>query len=39
VDWALLIPAIEQHQQRLGVVPPVAFGDARFLPAANEEAT
>src|SRR6266481_4828273 len=31
-DSALLIPAIEQHQQRLGVVPRVAAGDAGFSP-------
>jgi len=30
-DSALLIPAIEQHQQRLGVVPRVAAGDAGFF--------
>ncbi len=37
-DSALLIPAIEQHQQRLGVVPRVAAGDAGFFSAANETA-
>ena len=31
-DSALLIPAIEQHQQRLGVVPRVVAGDAGFSP-------
>jgi len=35
-DSALLIPAIEQHQQRLGVIPRVAAGDAGFFSAANE---
>src|SRR5205809_4922481 len=37
-DSALLVPAIEQHQQRLGVVPRVAAGDAGFFSAANETA-
>src|SRR5258707_8654236 len=37
-DSALLIPAIEQHQQRLGVGPRVAAGDAGFFSAANETA-
>jgi hypothetical protein len=37
-DSALLIPAIEQHRQRLGVVPRVAPGDAGFFSAANEKA-
>jgi len=35
-DSALLIPAIEQHQQRLGVVPRLVAGDAGFFSAANE---
>src|SRR5437016_10004195 len=34
-DSALLVPAMEQHQQRLGVVPRVAAGDAGFFSAAN----
>ena len=37
-DSKLLLPAIEQHQQRLGVVPRVAAGDAGFFSAANETA-
>jgi IS5 family transposase len=37
-DSALLVPAIEQHRQRLGVVPRVAAGDAGFFSAANEKA-
>lgn len=37
-DSALLIPAIEQHQQRLGVVPRMATADAGFFSAANETA-
>lgn len=37
-DSALLVPAIEQHQQRLGVTPRVAAGDAGFFSAANETA-
>jgi IS5 family transposase len=37
-DSALLIPAIEQHRQRLGVVPRVVAGDAGFFSAANEKA-
>ena len=37
-DSKLLIPAIELHQQRLGVVPRVATGDAGFFSAANETA-
>lgn len=35
-DSALLLPAIEQHQQRLGVVPRLVAGDAGFFSAANE---
>ena len=35
-DSALLIPAIAQHQQRLGVVPRLAAGDAGFFSVANE---
>jgi IS5 family transposase len=37
-DSALLIPAIEQHQQRLGAVPRLVAGDAGFFSAANETA-
>src|SRR5256712_6972314 len=37
-DSALLVPAIEQHQQRLGVAPRVVAGDAGFFSAANETA-
>ena len=37
-DSALLVPAIEQHQQRLGVTPRVVAGDAGFFSAANETA-
>lgn len=37
-DSALLIPSIEQHQQRLGVVPRMATADAGFFSAANETA-
>src|SRR5205823_733349 len=37
-DSALLVPAMEQHQQQLGVVPPVVAGDAGFFSAANEAA-
>jgi IS5 family transposase len=37
-DSALLIPAIEQHQQRLGTVPRLVAGDAGFFSAANEAA-
>ena len=35
-DSALLVPAIEQHQQLLGVVPRLVAGDAAFFSAANE---
>jgi len=37
-DSALLVPAMEQHQQQLGVVPRVVAGDAGFFSAANEAA-
>jgi IS5 family transposase len=37
-DSALLVPAIEEHRQRLGVVPRVTAGDAGFFSAANETA-
>src|SRR5438105_7769442 len=37
-DSASLVPAIEQHQQRLGVTPRVVAGDAGFCSAANETA-
>jgi len=37
-DPALLIPAIEQHQQQLGTVPRLVAADAGFFSAANETA-
>lgn len=37
-DSALLIPAIQQHQQLLGTVPRLVAGDAGFFSAANETA-
>jgi IS5 family transposase len=37
-DSALLIPAIETHQQQLGRVPSLVAGDAGFYSASNERA-
>jgi IS5 family transposase len=37
-DSALLIPAIESHQQQLGRVPRLVAGDAGFYSASNEKA-
>jgi hypothetical protein len=37
-DSALLIPAIESHQEQLGRVPRLVAGDAAFYSAGNEKA-
>jgi IS5 family transposase len=37
-DSALLIPAIESHEEKLGRVPHLVAGDAGFFSAANEAA-
>jgi IS5 family transposase len=37
-DSALLIPAIESHQEQLGRVPRLVAGDAGFYSASNEKA-
>jgi transposase, IS5 family len=37
-DSNLLIPAIEQHREQLGVVPSLVAADAGFFSAANETA-
>jgi IS5 family transposase len=36
-DSALLIPAIESHQEQLGRVPRLVAGDAAFYSASNEK--
>lgn len=36
-DSALLIPAIESHQEQLGCTPRLVAGDAAFYSAANEK--
>jgi transposase, IS5 family len=37
-DSALLIPAIESHEQQLGHIPRLVAGDAGFYSASNEKA-
>jgi IS5 family transposase len=37
-DSALLIPAIESHEEQLGRVPRLVAGDAGFYSASNEKA-
>ena len=37
-DSALLIPAIEEHEEQLGCVPRLVAGDAAFYSAGNEKA-
>ena len=37
-DSALLIPAIESHEEQLGRVPRLVAGDAAFYSASNEKA-
>lgn len=37
-DSALLIPAIESHEEQLGRVPRLVVGDAAFYSASNEKA-
>ena len=37
-DSALLIPALESHEQQLGRVPRLVAGDAAFYSASNEKA-